>query len=39
MTRFENATKEEVEKTIKQWLVDELYDVQLHIDPDTFFQL
>jgi hypothetical protein len=37
MTRFENATKEEVEKTIKQWLVDEGYNVQPHIDPNAFF--
>ena len=37
MTRFENATKEEVEKTIKQWLVDEGYNVQLHTDPNAFF--
>jgi hypothetical protein len=28
MTTFENATKEEVEKTINQWLVDEGYNVQ-----------
>jgi hypothetical protein len=37
MTRFENATKDLVEKFIKQWLVEEEYEIQPHTDPDTSF--
>lgn len=37
MTKFENATLEQVEEFIKKWLVDEKYGLKPHPDPESFF--
>jgi hypothetical protein len=35
MSKFENSSKEEVAKTVKQWLIDEGVSVEDHEDPDS----
>lgn len=37
MSRFENATREQVEEFVKQWLINEHYNPEPIIDDKTSF--